>query len=386
MKMKNIKLLRLFIIIISSFIVILLFCACGYSKEEKKHMKEIANIGEKNAVNYIIKKYGFTPNVVDIEVCREFDDRTSFPPANGYVLVFMNYNNINFKVYINGEKYNLQGTDNFQYKIITDDAKEYFKNLFEYEIYDIYLQYRENRITEDLYLDSKEDNLISELYKPGDFEGFLQRHSINIRVDDILNQDLTDFKKNNTDLIELLKNYAISYGLKIVLISYKSINDYNNGYTHTYGRNGLLDFEIYNDGLYINSYITVDNKSIDDNRFELQEYDDMIFCCYDKIKGNDLVITSDTSKWLELGEININKHSEVYSVDTNELNKSNEITVYIPTDKFFHYSSRPKIAIQHYFENKWWQYECFAKTTKDKKYIFITYYNYYNDNFDFTIF
>lgn len=383
MKRKNIKLFRLFIIVISAFIVILLFCACGYSKEEKKYMKEIANIGEKNAVNYIIKKYGFTPNVVDIEICKAFDDTTSFPPANGYVLVFMNYDNINFKVYINGEKYNLQGTDNFQYKTITEDAKKYFTNLFKYEIYDIYLQYKENRITETTYIDSKEDNLISELYKPGDFEGFLQRHSINVRIDDVLNQDFTNLKENNLYLISLLKRYATNYGLKIVLISYKSINDYNNGYTHTYGRNGLLDFEIYNDGLYINSYITIDDKSINSNCFELQEYDDIIFCCNKQTKGNSLIITSDTIKWRELGEININKHSKVYSVNTN---KSNEITVYIPIDKFFYYGNRPKVAIQHYFENQWRQYECFTKTTKDKKYIFITYYNYYNDNFDFIIF
>ena len=80
--------------------------------------------------------------------------------------------------------------------------------------------------------------------------------------------------------------------MRIVLISYRSEEDYENGYTHTYGRGGLMDFDIEQDSLYIRSYMMFVEEGVEYNCFEIQEYDGILFGCIDKKAGADLLIES----------------------------------------------------------------------------------------------
>ena len=44
---------------------------CGYSREEKRRMEEIARLGEENAETYVMEKYGFAPVIESVELCTE---------------------------------------------------------------------------------------------------------------------------------------------------------------------------------------------------------------------------------------------------------------------------------------------------------------------------
>lgn len=373
------RLKSLFLILWLSFVPIL-FCSCGHSKEEKRRMEEIAKIGRENAVNYVIKKYRFIPEVEDIQLCMEHDDADPFPWANGYVLASMSYGQKKFKVHISGEEHTDKGRDDFQYELIIKEVKEYFEALLMYEIYDIYLEYQQDAVGGDLFPECHKDNMIQEWYEPGDLENFFERYSANIRIDDCTGQDLTGLNSRNPAAWMVFEKYVSDYRIKVVLISYRSVEDYEKGFSHTYGQNGLLDFKIWNDGLYIDSYASFEQEEIKANRFELQEYDGMIFSTLDIAEGDDLTLSSGEDEWMELGETTGNPVSKVYSIDTE---KSGEVTVYIPADQ---YGENVSVFIQYLEDNKWRQYQAHEDLTIDKKYIAITYHGVDNGSFDFALF
>lgn len=369
---------------IAVFIFACLFlCACGSSQEERQRRKEIADLGEQNVIHYIESKYDFTPEIIDIEICINRNDNNSFLSANGYVLATVSYKDKIFKVQISGERSTLEGMDDFQYEIITKEAKEYFEALLGYEIYDVYLEYKENNIFIDLYQDDLEKNVIHEWYEVGNFESFLQHYPTHIRIDDCTNKDLTTFLERNPDTTAFFEEYAEDYKMKVILISYKSFEAYENGYEHTYGRGGVMDFDIWKDGVYICSYAVFDEQEVELNRFEQQEYDGMIFSCVDQKEGEDLVLLSNEHEWMELGETFKEPLSKVYSITTDQ---SGEVAVYIPVEKLRLYKKATSVYIQHFYEGKWWQYETNVSVTKDRKYKIVVYHGVDNGSFDFAIF
>ncbi len=123
----------------------LLLTGCGPGREEKERRREIQAQGEANAIRYVEEKYGFTPEVEEVQICTERGDGDLVPWANGYVLALMRRGEDTFKVHISGEKETLEGQDDLQYKIILEDVKGYMGELLGYEIYDLYLCYREEQ-------------------------------------------------------------------------------------------------------------------------------------------------------------------------------------------------------------------------------------------------
>lgn len=365
--------------IVFSLICIFL-CACGYSKEEKERMDHIEEQGKENAADYIQNKYGFMPEIRDIEVCMESGDSDPLSWANGYVIVSMSCGDKEFQVHINGEKPSQRGRDNFQQEQIRDEAEAYFRDLLGYDIYDIYLEYEENQRPDDAFPSCHEKYMLEKSYRAGDFKNFMKEYSISIRIDDCENQDLTELERNRPDVVNCLQQHARESGMKAILISYKSEDDYQKGYDHEYGRGGVLDFGIWADGLYINSYAAFEEENMNVGRFEQQEYDGMIFSCIDKAKGNDLMISKKRNNWMELEENSGNPLSEVYSINREQ---SGEITVYIPTER---YGKNVSVFVQYFHENEWRQYESNTDMTTDKVYIFITYQGIYGGTFDFAFF
>ena len=365
------------------FLFSVFLCACGYTREEKLYMENVEELGSQNAINYIKDKYGISAEIENIEICKDREEGNSFPPPNGYVLLSMRYRDKSFTVQINGENETLEGIDDFQYELITADAKKYFESLLTYEIHDIYLEYKENMISGDPYQDRQNVNLISEYYESGDLENFLQQHPVNIRIDDCSNQDLTKLAEINTNAASFFEKYAASYQTNTILISYRSKEDYQKGYSHTYGRYGLLTYEIYNDGLYIRSYAAFDKDETETAYFALQEYDNIMFSYLDHGSDNAPVISDHQAQWRETGDTKGNPLSKIYSVITEQ---SGEITVYIPADQFEQYGKKPSLFIQHYFENKWWQYDPNLLSTTDKNYIFFVFHGVHGSSFDFAVF
>lgn len=355
----------------------LLLSACGYSREEKQRMKNIEKLGRENAVNYVKEKYGFTPETDKVQICTSREDGDPLPWANGYVLVSMRDGDKDFKVHISGEKHTLEAEDDYQHDLIMEDAREYLEDMLGYEIYDIYMEYKEGK---DSASECHEGYFLEDFYEAGSFEKLLKRCEVNLRIDDCINQDFTDWKKEHEGTAAWFENCANEYDVKAILISYKSVEDYEKGYSHTYARGGLLDFAIEKDGLYICSYAAFGGKETQVCRFERQECEGMIFCCIDKVDGNDLQITDGQELWLDLGEMKEERPSAVYSVDKEE---PGEIVVYIPVER---YGRGVSVFIQHFYDGRWWQYEEDTHLTTDKQYMIVTSVGYPDSSFDFAVF
>ena len=370
--------------IISIFFLCTAFLgACGFSREERQQMQEISQTAKTNAVNYILEKYDFAAEAVKADVCTEQDGAFAHPLITGCAVVTMEYEGKKFKVHISGESDTIQGTDDFQYDVISEDAREYFASLLGYEIYDIYLEYKDEPITGDSYSDRQERNLVNELYQTGNFESFIQRHPISISISDCKNQDFTGFPKINSKITDYLEECAEEYDTKVILISYRDEAAYQSGYVHTYGAGRILDFDIEQDGMYINSYIGFEKDSTEYNRFEVQEYDGILISCTDQIEGNDLAVSSSQKEWMDLGETEKSPASEVYSIQREQ---SGEITVYILYERFSVDWKGRRVYIQHEIKDKWSQYDVILTPTKDKKYLFFTFTNFYGGGFDFAAF
>ena len=350
---------------------------CGFSREERQQMKEISQTAKANAVNYILEKYGFTAEAVKADVCTYRHEAFDHPSITGYAMVTMEYEGKKFKVHISGKADTTQGTDDFQHDVISEDAREYFSSLLGYEVYDIYLEYKDKLIMGDQH----EHNLINELYQTGEFGSFIQRYTISASVSDCKNQDFTDFPQTNPKTAAYLEECVEEYDTKVILISYRDEAAYQSGYVHTYGFGRILDFEIEKDGMYITSYIGFERDGIECNRFEVQEYDGIFISCDDRIEGNDLAVSSGQKEWMDLGETKKSPVSAVYSIQKEQ---SGEITVYIPYETFREDWKGRRVYIQHKYEGKWYQYDVILNRTKDGKYLFFNFYG--RESFDFAVF
>ncbi len=389
----------------------LLLTGCGPGREEKERRREIQAQGEANAIRYVEEKYGFTPEVEEVQICTERGDGDLVPWANGYVLALMRRGEDTFKVHISGEKETLEGQDDLQYKIILEDVKGYMGELLGYEIYDLYLCYREEQESQGMRTGQEDreervgqeerqdreggggppechkEDLIGELYSPGDLGGFLKRHPATIRIDDCLGQDLTDMGLGAVSpaavappAAAFFAEYAKAYGMKAVLISYRDETAYQKGLDHTYGRGGVLTFGIWEDGLWIHSYAAFDQEGTETGRFEQQAYEELLFSCVDQVEGEDLQIGASREGWMDLGETNGEPLSKIYSVGTDQ---TGPVTVYLPVER---YGKRPSVYIQHYDDGKWWQYEASVGQTKDGQYNILTYMGIPDGNFQFAVF
>ncbi len=375
---------------------VLFLWGCGYSGEEKQRMEEIARQGEENAEKYVQEKYGFVPEIEDVELCMERGDGDPVPWAKGYVLARAKWGDQEFQIHISGQEVSTDGRDDFQRELIEKEGREFFESLLGYEVYDVYLEYGEgDRGSEggsDGDSDSDrqdgsgfplchEDGMLGELYETGTFEDFCREHPMNVRIDDCGDRDLTILEEESPGAAEFLRECAADYGMKVILISYKSREDYERGYGHTYGRGGVMDYGIWNDGLYINSYGVFEEDGQELNRFELLERDGVIFVCVDKRDGDDLEIGVGEKAWLELGETKGEPVSQVYSVNRDDVG---EVTVFFPVERD---GGKGSVWIQHKIEGDGWrQYEAGREMTRDGKYVFVTYHGIPDSQFEVGVF
>lgn len=124
--------------IIFSFIcllMIMLITGCGITKEEKQKRQAYYAQAEKNAIKYIEKKYGFTPEIKRTECTFGPDFDLS---CNDEIMVYANYKEKSFRIMIDGSKQTEEGIDNYQYDEITKDllavVEKYFGKSHKYQI------------------------------------------------------------------------------------------------------------------------------------------------------------------------------------------------------------------------------------------------------------
>lgn len=357
----------------------MVLCACGYSKEEKRRMKEIQETGRLNGVRYVEEKYGFTPDILDVQVCMEYSNGGgAMGRANGYVLAVMKHEDKTFRVHISGEEAEPEGRDDYEYETVRKEAKGYFQQVLGYEVYDILMEYEEIKDGEACVPSCHKYNLISEPYEAGSFENMLQRYFFTIQIADCMDQDLTAMEAAYPFAAGFFRKYSEGWGNKAVLISYRSREDYEKGCDHTYGSYGILDFGIENDGLYIRSYAVFDGEEAKAQRFELLEYDGIILSgpCWEG--GSGLTVFKGEHEWLELGETDKKAAEQVYSVVREY---PGDTTVYLPVQE----KRSRTVWIQHEYDKKWWQYESNVKLTKDKEYLFFTFLGIGGSSFDFVV-
>lgn len=357
--------------------------ACEFTREEKLQMQEISQTAKENAADYIMEKYGFAAEAVGADVCTERDGAFSHPTITGCAVVTMEYGEKRFKVHISGETDTTLGTDDFQYDLIAQDAKEYFSSILGYDVYDIYLEYLNEQIVGDPYSDRQKRNLVNELYQAGDFENFMQRHPISASVSDCENQDLTGLSEADPGITHYLEKCAAEYDAKVILISYRDEEAYQGGHRHTYGSGRILDFEIEKDGLYIASYAGFEREGAVCSRFGIQEYDGIFVSYIEQIQGSDLTVSGGQRDWMDLGNTKRDPVSEVYSVNSE---KSCDITVYVPYEKFAEDWNAKRILIQYQYEDQWTQYDLNLTLTEDKQYLCFTFRNFNGVRFDFAAF
>ena len=124
--MKNrIGLCRLICLMLSFLLCLLSLTACDDSKEQQSINAATIEQAKTNAIAYIEKKYGFTAEVNDAILEREYQIYTSEPLST--VLVYMNYNGKSFHTYINGNGKADNGADDYQYEEILASLTECFR-------------------------------------------------------------------------------------------------------------------------------------------------------------------------------------------------------------------------------------------------------------------
>lgn len=129
----NKKLFLLAVIVLTS---VFFFSACGYTKEEKINKKNYEKLGKKNAIEYIEKKYSFTPKVISVE-CDTYNNYPAIdfsPDFTGNVYAEMKHNNEKFWVFISGKEDNAEGYDNYQSDIIREGFLQEMENVLNHKI------------------------------------------------------------------------------------------------------------------------------------------------------------------------------------------------------------------------------------------------------------
>ncbi len=99
--------------------IIIITTLVGIFKGDDILEEEFADIrGKRNAIEYIEKKYGFTPKIRSIE-CERYSLFFPFPRyLSSYVYVDMSYNGKNFSAYVYHDGDEIEGYDNYQYNEI----------------------------------------------------------------------------------------------------------------------------------------------------------------------------------------------------------------------------------------------------------------------------
>lgn len=227
----------IFIIVLSVF----LFAGCGFSEKAKYERQ-----GKKNAIQYIVDKYGFKPSVKNVE-CQVYNGSPipfSTSSATGYVYVKMEYNDEIFYVFISGLYQNTDGIDNYQINEVEDAINEKLHEMVPDMIHmDCYLGNMKVSPDDSYY------GMMSLKYDGNNLKEVLEDMQMSQIIVSLANSDISGITK------ELIDE---TFGSKteILFVNYKSEEDYKKAENTTYG---LTEYAL-SDGIEKNDAYIVEYK------------------------------------------------------------------------------------------------------------------------------
>ena len=260
-------------------LIIILLSGC-YSKEDKKLAKQYKEQGKINALAYIKSKYGFDAKVKNVK--NEIDCNNSWKCINsnptGNVIVKMNANNKDFKVYTTGTKESTEATDDYQLEEIKNGFIDFFKSNINLELYDYKIKlnaesvkelYNNNLNDMSKYIDNIELYYIGnnlEIINTNNINNFLQTSNGTINLINFKDKDTCDnYKKVNFDKEEFL----IIYKESELILKRNQRNFYR------YDRITTLNNEVYVYSPTTNNRFEITESTLDDIKNYKKLYEDL---------------------------------------------------------------------------------------------------------------
>jgi len=297
------------------------FIGCGYTDEEKQEMKEYAEQGKSNALNYIKEKYGFDATVTEVKN----DKFTSFlpelsPDPTGDVFVTMEYNEKSFMVFVSGEEETTEGLDNYQLEEISSALQEKLYDITGLPIEELFVCYGE--------FETMKNNLngMINTYFDGENLSEIMEEEAEAAAVSYINQDVSaidmDVVAEQTGILEYL---FVDYTNKEQYASIKS------PYYNIAG--SPIDSDVEDNMHCINGYRVT--SVIEDAYVEYKKtiIDDIILITENPEAEVSIEKTTidDASQWNGKGFINAKQIFDAYALHTD----ASKVYVFIPMDKFY---------------------------------------------------
>lgn len=175
---------------------------------------------KKNALDYVRKKYNIEAKIEKVTLEKKYLIVGS--EKTGFACVEMEYNGKKFYVYINNEKNNYSGYDNYQYELITKKILEIVKEDTNLDYYDYNIDYSEVEFQNSSL--EYVPGIIKKYYDGTNIKEVLALSTVSLNVDYI--------GDNNLQNIDLKKTLDCIYMLEARLVNYSSIDNYNKAHAY----------------------------------------------------------------------------------------------------------------------------------------------------------
>lgn len=255
------------IITICALGLVFLLAGCGDTNEEKAQRRAYEKQAEENAVEYVKQKYGIAPDVrsSDCENASSGSIPNISPNSSGNVYVTLEYDETTFSVYISGEGETTDGIDNYQLSEVTKAVEDYLKAITSNPAEEIVLCYGaflSNKTT-------RAGNGMVETYFDGtNLEEVLTEDNLRIAVS-YINEDLSGI--NPEEIKEELGNGDY------LLISYNSLEDYQNHGKVDYTGKSSFRSGLIEKGMHLKEYLYLDEYNEEYIQFDIKEQEGIYY-------------------------------------------------------------------------------------------------------------
>ena len=330
---------------------------CGYTLEEKREMKRYEKQGRENAKNYIREKYGIDAKITEIN-CEKYSSSPVpdfFPSPTGNVFVKMKYKGADFLVAISGQKKNMDGLDNYQFREIATAFAQEMYNITGLHAESAYVCYGEYGTVKD-----EKNGMIHTFYDGENLAEVLQKESARAVVS-YANQDVEQIpvsqisQKTGVDTI-LLTDYESREAYQTVRCPYYNLAGWP------------IENGIENQLYLMNGYRVVGAGEDTYVKCEKKIQDDIILITENP---KDQIILEKTSldsqeNWNGNGFIDAKQVASAYTFDTN----SEKVYVYFPVEKLDTKEVKEAQLVKQYqYKGETCYDNIISKVTDDGKYI-----------------
>lgn len=341
----------------------------------------IRETGKKNAINYVVQKYGFEPEVISVE-CLEYSIFAgsifpvlrvdTSPDPTGDVCVTMKHDNKRFDVYINGEEETIDGCDNYQAKEIRDDFRAKMEEILNCEIVDFHLCLGEFYNVNET---PSEWGFVKEYYDGNNLAEVLESCRYNEAKIFCFEGDLENIPvKEVTD--------SVGESTKCTFLKIRDEEAYNDLELKEVDSSEMgIKYNMVEQALFVEEYAVVyfDEKAY--GKYEINTYGKINYLIEGGTYCNFIESSEDASKWKWYGSEDARQVFDTYEIDTD----AEVVHIWINRKKVID----PYFAVQYYDENNnitQKSYKDFTKSVGDEKYIYTDFYIKNKQKLQFSVF